>query len=99
MEKNLNRNDLCYCGSGKKFKNCHMGKPKAKSANRSFMIIGAMVLIVAIASISLYFNLRESPKTNKSFSQPNVNAPTPQPAGEAPPGKVWSSEHGHWHDL
>lgn len=23
----------------------------------------------------------------------------PQPAGEAPAGKVWSPEHGHWHDV
>lgn len=23
----------------------------------------------------------------------------PQPAGPAPAGKVWSSEHGHWHDA
>jgi hypothetical protein len=23
----------------------------------------------------------------------------PQPAGEVPPGKVWSPEHGHWHDA
>jgi len=22
----------------------------------------------------------------------------PQPPGEVPPGKVWSPEHGHWHD-
>ena len=22
-----------------------------------------------------------------------------QPPGEAPPGKVWSPEHGHWHDI
>lgn len=25
-------------------------------------------------------------------------AGTSQPPGEAPPGKVWSAEHGHWHD-
>ena len=25
--------------------------------------------------------------------------PGPQPPGEAPPGKVWSAEHGHWHDA
>jgi hypothetical protein len=25
--------------------------------------------------------------------------PAPQPPGEAPPGKVWSAEHGHWHDA
>ena len=25
--------------------------------------------------------------------------PAPQPPGEVPPGKVWSVEHGHWHDV
>jgi hypothetical protein len=25
-------------------------------------------------------------------------AGTPQPPGEAPPGKIWSAEHGHWHE-
>jgi hypothetical protein len=24
---------------------------------------------------------------------------TPQPPGPVPPGKVWSPEHGHWHDI
>ncbi len=24
---------------------------------------------------------------------------TPQPEGPVPPGKVWSPEHGHWHDA
>jgi hypothetical protein len=23
----------------------------------------------------------------------------PQPPGPVPPGKVWSAEHGHWHDA
>lgn len=25
-------------------------------------------------------------------------AGTPQPPGQAPPGKIWSAEHGHWHE-
>jgi len=25
--------------------------------------------------------------------------PGPQPKGPVPPGKVWSTEHGHWHDA
>ena len=25
--------------------------------------------------------------------------PAPQPPGQVPPGKVWSVEHGHWHDA
>lgn len=24
MEKKIGRNDLCWCGSGQKYKNCHM---------------------------------------------------------------------------
>lgn len=32
-------------------------------------------------------------------AQPAPSAtPAPQP-GQAPPGKVWSAEHGHWHDA
>lgn len=32
---------------------------------------------------------------------PSGATPTfvPQPPGEVPPGKVWSPEHGHWHDI
>ncbi len=26
-------------------------------------------------------------------------SPGPQPDGPVPPGKVWSPEHGHWHDV
>lgn len=29
-EKNLGRNDKCWCGSGKKFKHCHLGRDKQK---------------------------------------------------------------------
>ena len=28
-----------------------------------------------------------------------LNTGYQQPLGEAPPGKVWSPEHGHWHDI
>ncbi|MBW3670229.1 MAG: SEC-C domain-containing protein [Acidobacteria bacterium] len=30
---------------------------------------------------------------------PAGNAPASRPPGPAPAGKVWSSEHGHWHDA
>ena len=99
MEKKLHRNDLCYCGSGKKYKNCHMNSAKAESTNRSFIIIGALVVLLAIAVLSIYFSLNETPNANNPVNQSNRNAPVPAPPGEAPPGKVWSSEHGHWHDL
>lgn len=28
-----------------------------------------------------------------------LGTPAAQPAGTPPPGKVWSTEHGHWHDA
>ena len=32
-------------------------------------------------------------------SPQNRYIPGPQPPGEVPPGKIWSYEHGHWHDA
>src|SRR5688572_23544542 len=41
-----------------------------------------------------------SPAPQITFAPPpNQYTPAPQPPGEAPPGKVWSVEHGHWHDA
>ena len=30
MEPNLGRNDPCHCGSGKKYKQCHLAEDEAK---------------------------------------------------------------------
>lgn len=32
-------------------------------------------------------------------TDPNATPGAPQPPGPAPAGKVWSVEHGHWHDA
>jgi hypothetical protein len=39
--------------------------------------------------------------TNPASAVPGVspNLSQPQPPGETPPGKVWSPDHGHWHDI
>lgn len=29
----------------------------------------------------------------------NMGTPQNEPPGDAPEGKVWSPEHGHWHDA
>jgi hypothetical protein len=41
--------------------------------------------------------LRRQRITNPT-SSPQASIPS-EPPGPAPPGKVWSKEHGHWHDL
>jgi hypothetical protein len=32
----LGRNDLCWCGSGKKYKKCHLGKDEAKQREDTY---------------------------------------------------------------
>lgn len=84
--KKTGRNELCHCGSGKKYKNCHqqMDVQKGPANNRNTLIGGIVIVIIILAAIALFVNLQSS----------GNEAP-----GDAPEGKVWSTEHGHWHDA
>lgn len=33
-ERKLSRNDLCWCGSGEKYKHCHMEKDEEKNRRK-----------------------------------------------------------------
>jgi hypothetical protein len=83
MNQSVNRNARCHCGSGKKFKNCH-GAEVSSAPSRKFPL-GYVILgvIVLAAAFIIYTN-----QAGGGSQQP----------GQAPPGKVWSVEHGHWHD-
>jgi hypothetical protein len=102
------RNEPCPCGSGKKYKNCHDGQtPERASTNRIGWIVTA---VVAAGAISLFASLRGG-SNDRTTSQTRVaplapaastapaTANTAPPSGDPPPGKVWSTEHGHWHDV
>ncbi len=94
--KELGRNEPCHCGSGKKYKNCHMGRSGEISSNKNVLFISLFAIILAIAVFSVVYNWDKGPSTSNS----NTNqSQTPPPSGEAPPGKVWSEEHGHYHDI
>lgn len=72
------RNDLCPCGSGRKYKKCCEAKVRGGTAHNRWMLIavgGAMIAAI-IAGIA-------------SFT------------GDRPGGgtRIWSSEHGHYHDA
>lgn len=79
--KKVGRNDPCPCGSGKKYKNCHLSDEKTKGLNnKSLFYIGLLVALLFIAA----YGVSTSQKSNR-------------PNGPAPAGKVWSEEHGHYH--
>jgi hypothetical protein len=48
-ESKVNRNDPCPCGSGKKYKQCHLGKPleEQQEANRRHWRIPILLTVIA----------------------------------------------------
>lgn len=94
MEK-IGRNDPCHCGSGKKYKNCHMNSESSgRGMNKAFIVVGILIVLLAIGIIGYVSNSQ-----NNIEAQGQGYNPSPPPKGEAPPGKVWSYEHGHWHNA
>ena len=97
MKNKPSRNDTCHCGSEKKFKNCH-GKTIERSS-QTWIIVAVIVLFLLWF---LFFDTKPSAEAT-SYSPapliPNSQNLTPTAPGPAPPGKVWSVEHGHWHDA
>ncbi|MGK7390721.1 MAG: SEC-C metal-binding domain-containing protein [Candidatus Cyclobacteriaceae bacterium M2_1C_046] len=89
---NIGRNAPCHCGSGKKYKNCHLVSDHEKdSKNKSYLVAGIIIAFIAIAALLIY-------SKSDSTTTTRTTTTTTAPPGEAPAGKVWSAEHGHWHD-
>jgi len=71
------RNDLCHCGSGRKYKKCHGAKDTPAARGRMMLVIvGGAVAAAILVGIA-------------SFTGQRASGPT----------RVWSTEHGHYHDA
>ena len=98
--KKQGRNDPCNCGSGKKFKVCQ-GKT-AKSNNQQWIIasiVGGIFLVYFFMDSGTDITTTTNSSIPTSVTPQSGTSLTAQPPGEPPPGKVWSPEHGHWHDI
>lgn len=82
---NAGRNDPCPCGSGLKHKQCCAGKA---AWHQRPTVTAALVALFLVGSLVLAGVVITGDDTA-----------SPGAPGEAPPGKVWSEEHGHWHDA
>jgi len=71
------RNDLCPCGSGRKYKKCCEAKDDGGTMRNRLMLIvvGGVMLAAIVAGIASF---------------------TGQTASTS---RVWSTEHGHYHDA
>ena len=112
MSAGINRNDPCPCGSGEKHKNCCGKSPSILNAGQKKVIgISALVIAGIVAAIMIFAG--NEPASSPAFSPSAAPIGTPsgtqsgtpaaggvsRPSGPAPAGKVWSYEHGHWHDA
>lgn len=99
----VGRNEPCPCGSGKKYKHCHADET---SRGMSKGLMALIIVICAIGAVGVVPKLLEKTEPSSTTQRPAANAPVqaaprpgPQPPGPVPAGKVWSTEHGHWHDA
>ncbi len=49
------RNDVCHCGSGKKFKKCHGIKAEGASSSMTLMVVVGGAVLAAIVAGALSF--------------------------------------------
>lgn len=95
----VGRNDVCPCGSGQKFKRCCEGKASRSLSKGLIILIVAIAAVAAIGLVPMFLSAGNSDNAAVTpASRPAAARNTPQP-GPAPPGKVWSPEHNHWHDA
>ena len=96
----VGRNEACPCGSGKKFKACCEGKQTRGVSRGLIALLGAIGIVAAVGMVAA---IRDNNDESKTTARPAATArnttPKPQPPGPVPAGKVWSAEHGHWHDA
>lgn len=77
------RNTPCPCGSGKKYKHCCALKESRARSQRSLWT-GVLVALVLLGGLFL---------AGVAFTDDDG------PRDGATNGRVWSEEHGHWHDA
>jgi hypothetical protein len=65
-------------------------------------LVAAIVAVAALGIVPSIMKDDAQPAAKKEVAPPSTSTDrpgSPQPPGPAPAGKVWSVEHGHWHDA
>jgi hypothetical protein len=72
------RNELCPCGSGKKFKRCHEIKQQGGgvSARMTLIVVAGAMIAALLLGIATFTG-----------------------GGSSAGVRIWSPEHGHYHDA
>lgn len=60
-------------------------------------LIAAIITVAKLGVLPAFIGEKDEERSPAPLAQ-GTRRPRPQP-GPAPPGKVWSADHGHWHDA
>ena len=85
------------CGSGQKYKNCCALRGGYEVKSNQHPILWGFGILIAIGG--LVYALKAGSPERTAISGAAAGALIPQPPGPPPPGKVWSPEHGHYHNA
>lgn len=94
----IGRNEPCPCGSKLKYKNCCAGKSQRGVSKGLIALLAVIAIIAAVGVIGAITGRNKESAIPAATGGVATSPGKPQP-GPAPPGKVWSVEHGHWHDA
>lgn len=99
MNKEVNRNAPCPCGSGKKYKNCCQYKGAGLQKKKPSVLLAVIILAAVFGAGAAVMKLFSAEKSNAAATASTGQSFNAQPPGPIPEGKVWSVEHGHWHNI
>lgn len=94
----VGRNEPCPCGSGRKYKSCCIGNERKTSRGLVYLLVTIGTIAAAGVAATVVTSSREKALAPTAGAS-RATTPRPQPPGPVPAGKVWSVEHGHWHDA
>ncbi len=103
MATKIGANQPCPCESGLKYKRCcgRPDRPPPVKKRTYHVLVGLAAVAVAgfvAASVRISLLPDETP-TSQPVTAATGGAPFPEPPGPAPPGQVWRTECGHYHDA
>ena len=65
MTTKVGRNDLCPCGSGKKYKKCHEAAEQKRGSTMLLLVVGGAVLGAVLLGILQFTGDREASGPNR----------------------------------
>jgi hypothetical protein len=97
MNRRPGRNDLCSCGSGRKYKNCCAGKNRPFGSKLLGTPLWVVLAIIGVGVAAFAMLRADRPEPTSSSTVPVGERPAPY-TYDSLRNQHFDPVHGHWHD-